>query len=61
MTVPADRVSSPAARSAWPLLGAAISIGATLFWLTSIALGMSERAVLVRLIRRRGHDVSEGA
>ena len=51
--------ASLALDAAW--LAATISIGAALFWLTSIALGMSERAVLVRLIRRRGHDVSEGA
>ena len=42
-------------------LAATITVGAALFWLGSILLGMSERTVLVRMLRRRGRDGGEGA
>ena len=36
---------------AW--LGATIAVGGTAFWAASVALGMSERMVLLRLYARR--------
>jgi len=45
--------------AAW--LAATITVGAALFWLGSVLLGMSERTVLAQMIRRRGRDVPEGA
>ena len=38
-----------------------MTVGAALFWLGSVLLGMSERTVLAQMIRRRGRDVTEGA
>jgi len=45
--------------AAW--LAATMTVGAALFWLGSVLLGMSERTVLAQMIRRRGRDVTEGA